>query len=314
MRICCLAVLVAVALVGRSWAVAIVDNFNDGNNVGWTDASPLAGFGAVTTYTYPGGNTYNIKIGSSPNPGSLGPSRGGSLRSDGVYTQFGAKVDVLDWNFGGGTNMITGILARLHNIGLGTTNGYSFTYDTAGIAYLSRITGEVPATLASTPINLTSGTGYQFYFSGTGSDFVGQIYALSDLTAPLLTLNASDAAYASGVNALLVYDSSSAASANHTPSATFDNYASDVTVIPGPPGDFNRDNRVDAADYVVWRNGPAAQSDYDMWRANFGVAGGSGSGAGLAASAAVPEPATLATLIAAIVMMLPGNRRRVAVD
>src|SRR5207253_11491905 len=42
-------------------------------------------------------------------------------------------------------------------------------------------------------------------------------------------------------------------------------------VIALPPGDFNGDGRVDAADYVVWRkaNGPAA--NYDLWRTNFGV-------------------------------------------
>jgi hypothetical protein len=151
MRILCLAVLAAfsLSLVGRSLAVTIIDDFNDGNDVGWTDASPLTGFGATTTYTFPGGNTYNIQVGSSPSPVQLGPSRGGSIRADATYTQFGAKVDLLDWSLGGGTSMIAGVLARLSNIGLGTTNGYSFTYDTAGSIYLSRITAEVPTTLAT---------------------------------------------------------------------------------------------------------------------------------------------------------------------
>lgn len=304
MRIWCLAVLVAVSLVGRGWAVAIVDNFNDGNNIGWTDASPLG----ASTYTYPGGNTYNIKVPASPAPLTFGPSRGGSVRNDATYTQFGVKVDVLNWDFGaGGTRMIAGVLTRVHNIGPGTTNGYGLTYDTAGTAYLSVITGEVPTTLASAPLSLTSGTGYQFYFSGTGSDFIGQIFALSDLETPLLTLNASDATYASGVNALLVYDSSSAATANHTPSATFDNYASDVSVIPGPPGDFNRNGKVDGADYVQWRNGLGTtyvQSDYDVWRAHFGEVGGAGAGSDVAGSAAaVPEPTTLVTFVVAALVV-----------
>lgn len=309
MRVCCLAVLVVVSLAGRSSAVAIVDDFNDGNNVGWTDASPLAGLGAPTTYTYPGGNTYNIKVGASPSPTQAGPSRGGSVRNDATYSQFGVKVDVLNWNVGGGTNLITGILSRVHNIGLGTTNAYSLTYDTAGTAYLSRIAGEVPTTLISAPLSLTSGTGYQFYFSGNGSDLVGQIYALSNLETPLLTLNASDATYASGVNALLVYDSSPSATANHTPAVTFDNYASDVSVIPGPPGDFNRNGKVDGADYVTWRNGLGTthvQGDYDVWRAHFGVVGGAGSGLG--SSAAVPEPTTVVVGAMALLMMCVGHR------
>jgi hypothetical protein len=317
LRVRWLAVFVTFLLVSRSWAIAIVDDFNDGNNAGWTDASPLAGLGAPTTYTYPGGNTYNIKVGASPNPSAVGPSRGGSIRADATYTQFGAKVDVLNWDFGGGTRMIAGVLARVHNIGLGTTNGYGFTYDTVGTLYLSRITGEVPTTLASTPLALTSGTGYQFYFSGTGSDFIGQVYALSNLEVPLVTLNASDATYTSGVNAILVYDSAPTASANHTPSATFDNYASDVSVVPGPPGDYNRNGKVDSADYVLWRDGLGTiyvQNDYDVWRAHFGEAGGSGAGAGSSATGsatAAPEPATLVTFVMAMLVMCA---RRRAVD
>jgi hypothetical protein len=39
------------------------------------------------------------------------------------------------------------------------------------------------------------------------------------------------------------------------------------------PGDFNDDRMVDAADYVVWRDGQGApynEDDYDAWRASFG--------------------------------------------
>jgi hypothetical protein len=36
------------------------------------------------------------------------------------------------------------------------------------------------------------------------------------------------------------------------------------------PRDFNHDNTVDAADYVVWRKNAGSQSEYDTWRANFG--------------------------------------------
>jgi hypothetical protein len=43
----------------------------------------------------------------------------------------------------------------------------------------------------------------------------------------------------------------------------------------GPSGDYNRSGRVDAADYVVWRNDPGAYggdpAGYNTWRANFGA-------------------------------------------
>jgi len=46
-----------------------------------------------------------------------------------------------------------------------------------------------------------------------------------------------------------------------------------VTPVAGPAfllGDFNRDHRVDAADYVVWRKQDGSQSGYDEWRNNIG--------------------------------------------
>jgi hypothetical protein len=72
---------------------------------------------------------------------------------------------------------------------------------------------------------------------------------------------------------------------------------------PGIAGDYNNDGKVDAADYVIWRNGGPLQNetvslgvvdaqDYTAWRANFGNSA-SGSGAGLSSGAAVPEPASL---------------------
>jgi hypothetical protein len=45
---------------------------------------------------------------------------------------------------------------------------------------------------------------------------------------------------------------------------------------PGLAGDHNDNGSVDAADYVTWRNDPAAhggQQGYDTWRANFGKTG-----------------------------------------
>lgn len=77
-----------------------------------------------------------------------------------------------------------------------------------------------------------------------------------------------------------------------------------AVVVGGIPGDYNGDGSVDAADYSTYRDASATGSllandntpgtvslaDYNVWRSNFGLsAGGS-----VAASAAVPEPGTLA--------------------
>ena len=64
---------------------------------------------------------------------------------------------------------------------------------------------------------------------------------------------------------------------------------------PAVQGDYNNNGKVDAADYVVWRNGGPLQNevvtigsvtpeDYTAWRAAFGNSSGSGAGS------AVPEP------------------------
>jgi hypothetical protein len=71
------------------------------------------------------------------------------------------------------------------------------------------------------------------------------------------------------------------------------------------PGDYNDNGTVDAADYVLWRDGGAlanevadpgtiSQADYEEWRARFGNTSAGGAGASLAA---VPEPASLLLLL-----------------
>jgi len=63
------------------------------------------------------------------------------------------------------------------------------------------------------------------------------------------------------------------------------------------PGDFNRDDVVDAADYTVWRDGLGATytpDHYNVWKTHFGQ---SASGSAGAAAAAVPEPASAVLLV-----------------
>jgi hypothetical protein len=92
--------------------------------------------------------------------------------------------------------------------------------------------------------------------------------------------------------------------------------------VPSAPqtlqGDYNNDGTVNAADYVLWRNGGPLQNDptagvqpedYNTWRANFGRTGTGGGGAGLAAS--VPEPATIMLiLLPAAILGAPVRRGR----
>ncbi len=90
-----------------------------------------------------------------------------------------------------------------------------------------------------------------------------------------------------------------------------------VSVGPaGVPGDYNGNGVVDAADYVLWRNGGPLQNevdtpgtvnaaDYTEWRARFGNT--SGSGSSLGSTSTVPEPGAIAMLVFAIGSLLVGG-------
>jgi hypothetical protein len=91
---------------------------------------------------------------------------------------------------------------------------------------------------------------------------------------------------------------------------------------PESTGDYNGNDVVDAADYVVWRetlgqtvamngdgadgnrNGTVDPDDYNVWRMNFGRVF-----AGAASMAAVPEPTTCG-LIVAILVLSTWSRKR----
>jgi hypothetical protein len=65
------------------------------------------------------------------------------------------------------------------------------------------------------------------------------------------------------------------------------------------PGDFNRDDHVDAADYTLWRNDGLGPEKYAEWKTHFGQSSGDQSTAGGGAGTgpvAVPEPVPFALI------------------
>jgi autotransporter-associated beta strand protein len=76
----------------------------------------------------------------------------------------------------------------------------------------------------------------------------------------------------------------------------------EVTHFIPPPGDFNGDGLVDAADFIAWRTTDGSPAGYDAWRENFGnQTPGAGSGNALGSGTAVPEPASVSLLLAAAI-------------
>ena len=104
------------------------------------------------------------------------------------------------------------------------------------------------------------------------------------------------------------------------------------SVSPAPTGDFNNNGTVDAADYVLWRNGGTLQNDptpgvqaadYDVSRANFGNTGGVPSGPSSlfrgpviyvtsfsGSGAAVPEPSCIILVGIGMTALVLSNRKR----
>src|SRR6476660_9017031 len=74
-----------------------------------------------------------------------------------------------------------------------------------------------------------------------------------------------------------------------------------LTITAVLSGDFNSDNVVDAADYVIWRKTNGTRANYDAWRAHFGQTTGGGSSLN---AASIPEPTTFATLTSAIALII----------
>jgi len=77
------------------------------------------------------------------------------------------------------------------------------------------------------------------------------------------------------------------------------------------PGDYNRNGTVDAGDYVIWRKGLGStsnQNHYIVWRDHFGQTAGSGTG--VSANGAVPEPAALMLLIIGRLMLCFAHNRQ----
>jgi hypothetical protein len=206
------------------------DDFNDGNDTGWTRYDPFASLGAnIVQWSYPNGG-YRIRtLVPSPNFALAGPGRGGSLRSE-IYTDFYISVDLVNWN--NSLPQSAGILARVTNAGLGSTLGYAFTWDrgnptsdTAGDVDISRITGEAPTGVTVTGsdrLHIEPGKSYRLVFIGRGPTLEGRVYELPDTTTPKVAVIGTDSTYVSGAGGLVIYDNSTGGT--NVCDVTFDNF------------------------------------------------------------------------------------------
>jgi hypothetical protein len=97
------------------------------------------------------------------------------------------------------------------------------------------------------------------------------------------------------------------------------NTSFNLTITPaGVPGDYNGNGKVDAADYVLWRNGGPLQNevdavgivnaaDYTAWRARFGNTSGSGAAFEITA---VPEATSCVLMMLGLLELSLFRRKR----
>lgn len=212
-------------------ALAESDDFNDGNDAGWSRLDLNGVFGAeLSTYTFPddghGGKAYRLQS-KAPPALAAGPARAFGYRST-VYSRLVATVDVLDWLTG--SDQAWGFLFHANNIGLGQTDGYVFNYNSAeGDLQLNRIAGESPDTIAETPVALDpAAADYRWVLSVYDDLLVGQVYRLPDTNNVLASVVARDATTASGRVGLFNFDRDDRTGGAVVCDTTFDNYTANV--------------------------------------------------------------------------------------
>jgi hypothetical protein len=263
----------AVALAGLGLPARIqaqMDNFEDGDDVGWTHYMPL---GAGTAQFTVADGQYSLAASVSPNP-AFGGARAASVRQDANYTNFYVAVDLVGWNTT--TDQAIGVVARLRQIGAGTTDGYVFTAQVIDQdVSISRLTDERPTDVPGTslPFVLDPAKDYRLVFQGQGSHLEGRIYVLTNLVTPVLTVTGTDATYTDGYSGVIVADLSTAL--NGVGEAVFDNYlaldvepprlafgidaASQVTLAwPSPATAFNLEY-APALPWASWTTVPTNQ-------------------------------------------------------
>jgi len=238
--------------VATSWA-QVSDHFNDGNDDGWARLDPLLAVGGTAAFSFPDGNSYRVQAGVSPDAGSFGQARVGSLLEEINHTAFRVVVDVVATD--AGLEQDVGILTRVSTPGLGTLNGYSASFDTdERQVYLSRVDGEQPTALESVEVPLDPAKSYRIIFHGFEDQFLIEVFDVADLTTTIGTVVAFDDVYTDGMVGIF----GSAGQANGAVDVTFDNFET------GGNPDTDQDGMSDPAEAAVFGNlDQTGEADFD---------------------------------------------------
>jgi hypothetical protein len=281
----------------------------------WTTGTAAAATTASAGVRYSElGGTTSTQVSSTPTNTRVVNIANGQLY---VTTASGSNIGVnsigsgLPTGSGETTSLLPGFSAAT---GTGNASPYDFWFKDANTAYVADDRTQASGGgIQKWLFNAGSGNWELAYTLATGSGSNSGARALAGSIVGSDTILYATTTAAAANRLVKIIDSGAGALYSDlatAPANTAFRGVEFVTANVGVPGDYNGDGKVDAADYVLWRDNPGSfggdPAGYNTWRANFGTGGGAGSGLG--SSAAVPEPASLVLLMFG--MGIVGVRRR----
>ncbi len=244
---------------------------------------------------------------SSPSVVTIIGSDGGQNQTG--FTQNTSGTGSLQWTDRGGAGTAIDPSGAAIAYGNGTIfDGNSFNERLTDLSNYNRVLVRMSAT---DTVNPDGTIGFAPYFQRTG-------YAYAQATGQNLTTDGAFHDITFDISAITDRENVNAWGLNlfaHPNNAVINIDLVRFLTVAGVDGDYNNNGVVDAADYVLWRDGGPLQNDptpgvqpadYNLWKANFGKTPGSGS-----SLAAVPEPATAILMFSVVVGGLLMRRRGV---
>ncbi len=271
----------------------------------------------TTTYTFSGGDIKGSSLGGG---GGLFLRGNGAVTIDSNYTAAGP---IISNKAGTGTATFNGSITAATSL---TVNGGTVTLTGANSYTGNNIVDG--GSLIVQGASATLGVGDLTVQTGRAVISAGVLDAIADTANLTLagggTTDMADTGFidlAAGINeqigslvlGTMTFTSGTFGATGSGATNIMDEYFSGMGIITvmgaNLPGDYNNDGKVDAADYVVWRNDPSnngGPGGYNTWRANFGMTAGSGTALPSTEmlSAAVPEPASIVLSMLPLVSML----------
>ena len=301
-----LRVVVGLALVSCSLSLARAaawsDNFNDGNI---SDGNPVT-WNTNLQGAFPG--IYNATS------GDLALSRPGSGNNNQLVawvdnmsfgdTYFRAQGTIVP---GSQPEETGGNLALLARLNTSTVSGYVLYVDDGGdlglqISQGGQLTDIVP----NVDLGINAATDIIIELNIIGTELRGFAWLPGESKPAEPQISGIENAFSMG-KAGIAYDEDD----DNTTGVFRWAMAQDTPFVDALPGDFNTDGKVDAADYVNWRDklgNPFTPQDYEIWKANFGAGSGLGTGSGAVAS--VPEPIGVLPILLAIAGLVSAMHAR----